>query len=114
MTRRRRAFTLIEVLVALIIMGVGAAGLAGALAGDLRLRDLAAANALAAGVARDRLELLAALPCSADASGTSESAWGSERWRASASPSSWSLTDTLRLRRTAAPVVIRARVACPG
>jgi len=109
----RRAFTIIELLVALVLMGVAAAGLAGALTGDRRLRDLAAAQAFAADRARERLELLAALPCSSEASGTSASVWGLERWRASSSQVAWSLTDSLLLRRSAAPLVIEARVACP-
>lgn len=116
MNRRcaRRAFTLIEVLVALILMGVASAGLVSALSGDRRLRDLAAAQLFAADRARERLESLAALPCVAAASGVSTSPWGSERWSAAASPSSWTLTDTLSLARTAAPLVIVARVACPA
>jgi prepilin-type N-terminal cleavage/methylation domain-containing protein len=109
----RRAFTIIELLVALVLMGVAAAGLAGALTGDRRLRDLAAAQAFAADRTRERLELLAALPCSSEASGTSSSVWGLERWRASSSQVAWSLTDSLLLRRSAAPLVIEARIACP-
>ena len=110
---RRRAFTLIEVLVALILMGVAAAGLVSALTGDRRLRDLAAAHLFAADRARERLESLAVLPCVAAASGASISAWGSERWTAAVSQSSWELADTLVLAHIAAPLVIRARVACP-
>jgi prepilin-type N-terminal cleavage/methylation domain-containing protein len=112
----RRAFTLIEILVALILMGVAAAGLVSALTGDRRLRDLAAAQLFAAERARERIESLAALPCSASAGGTSNSAWGSERWNATASKegqSSWQLADTLSLGRSTAPVILLARVACP-
>ena len=111
---QRRAFTLVELLVALVMMGIAAAGLAGALTGDRRLRDMAAAYSFAAGRVRDRLELLAALPCLADASGASASAWGSERWRASPSRFAWHLTDSLVLRRLVEPLVVEARVACPG
>jgi prepilin-type N-terminal cleavage/methylation domain-containing protein len=111
--RTRRAFTLVELLVALIMMGVATAGLVSTLTGDRRLRDLAAAHTFAADRARERLEQLAALPCSPGASGTSASAWGSEHWRASASQSAWRLTDSLLLVRTAVPLVIQARVACP-
>ncbi len=108
------AFTIIELLVALIIMGVAAAGLVGALTDDLRLRDLAGAHAFAAGLARERLELLAALPCSQDTSGTTASRWGSESWHAAPSRFSWSLTDSLHLNRSTLPLVIEARVLCPG
>jgi prepilin-type N-terminal cleavage/methylation domain-containing protein len=112
--RARRAFTLVEVLVALMLMGIASAGLASALTNDRRLRDLAAAQLFAADRARARLESLAALPCAASASGASASTWGSERWSAAGSPSSWTLTDTLVLARTAAPLVFVARVACPA
>jgi prepilin-type N-terminal cleavage/methylation domain-containing protein len=110
----RRAFTLIEVLVALVLMGAASAALAGTLTADRRLRDLSAVYAFAADRARERMELLAALPCSSDTAGTTASPWGSERWRASPSGGHWSLTDSLVLRRMAAPVVIEAHVACPG
>ena len=109
----RRAFTLIEVLVALMMLGVASAGLVAALTGDRKLRDASAAQLFAAARTRARIETLALLPCSADAAGTIGSAWGSERWHASASPSGWSLTDSLVLVRSALPLVIQARVACP-
>src|SRR5476651_692959 len=111
--RARRAFTIIEILVALILLGVAGAGLVSALTGDRRLRDLAAAQLFAADRARERLESLAALPCAAAASGTSASPWGSERWSAIATQNSWQLTDTLSLARVAAPLIVLARVACP-
>lgn len=109
----RRAFTIIEILVALILMGIAAAGLVSALTGDRRLRDLAAVQTFAADRARERLETLAALPCASATSGTYASALGSERWSATVSQSSWQLTDTLSLARVAAPLIISARVACP-
>ncbi len=109
----RRAFTLVEVLVALMMLGVGSAGLVAALTGDRKLRDASAAQLFAAGRTRARIEMLALLPCSADAAGTTGSAWGAERWHASVSQSGWSLTDSLVLVRSAVPLVIQARVACP-
>ncbi len=111
--RARRAFTLIEILVALIMMGVAAAGLVSALTGDHRLRDMAAVHTFAANRARERLELLAALPCAGDTSGTTVSALGAERWRASAAPPAWVLTDSIVPRPPAHVLVIEARVACP-
>jgi prepilin-type N-terminal cleavage/methylation domain-containing protein len=109
----RRAYTLIELLVALIMMGVGVAGLVGALTGDRRLRDMAAAHTFAADRARERVELLAALPCNGSASGTVVSDWGTEHWFASSSQSVWSLTDSLSLARSSVPLVIAARITCP-
>jgi prepilin-type N-terminal cleavage/methylation domain-containing protein len=116
MNRRgdRRAFTIVEVLVALVIMGVACAGLAGGLAGDRRLRDLAAGDLFAADRARERIELLAALPCAGESVGSSASAWGFERWRAVPATAAWRLTDSLFIRGSAAPIVFDLRVACPG
>jgi prepilin-type N-terminal cleavage/methylation domain-containing protein len=115
--RARRAFTLIEILVALMMMGVAAAGLVSALTGDHRLRDMAAVRTFAADRARERLELLAALPCAGDTSGTTISALGAERWRASVSRSvsrsAWLLTDSVVPRSPAHVLVFEARVACP-
>ncbi len=111
--RARRAFTLIEVLVALMMMGVAAAGLVSALTGDHRLREMAAIHMFAADRARERLELLAALPCAGDLSGTSAFALGAERWSASVSPPVWLLTDSVVPRPPARVFVLEARVACP-
>ncbi|MFI5233471.1 MAG: prepilin-type N-terminal cleavage/methylation domain-containing protein [Gemmatimonadales bacterium] len=114
----RRAFTLVEVLVALVLMGVAAAGMVTALSGDHRLREAAAVRTFAAGRARERLELLATLPCSGDSSGASPSRWGVEYWRAQASPTGWRLTDSIVPAASAgsgsAAVVIQARIACAG
>ena len=111
--RTRRAFTIVELLVALVIMGVACAGLGGALTGDRRLRDLAAGELFAAARARERIELLAALPCTAESAGSSASRWGSERWRAIPMQAAWHLTDSLLIRGSALPRVIEVRVVCP-
>jgi prepilin-type N-terminal cleavage/methylation domain-containing protein len=109
----RRAFTIVEFLVALILVGIAATMLTSALIGDRRLRDLAAANSFAADRARERLEWLAATPCAAEASGQTVSAAGAETWHASGDAFEWHLTDSLVLHRSAARVIIEARVACP-
>jgi prepilin-type N-terminal cleavage/methylation domain-containing protein len=112
-SRAPRAFTLVELVIALAIMGVAAAGLAGTLAGDRWLRDMTAANSFVADRTRERIELFAARQCSSDTSGTSVSAWGSERWHAWPSPPIWHLTDSVVLRRSAGPIVVEAHVTCP-
>jgi prepilin-type N-terminal cleavage/methylation domain-containing protein len=111
--RVRQAFTLVELLVALIMLGVAAGGLVRALTGDRRIRDLAASHLFAADRMRERQELLAELPCSAGASGTESSPWGTERWRASPARFSWLVTDSIELRGSAVPIVLEARVPCP-
>jgi prepilin-type N-terminal cleavage/methylation domain-containing protein len=112
MQKPRRAFSLVEVVVALAVLGVSMAALALALAGDLRLRGLAAADAGAASSAQSRLELLATRACPGDTAGALATPWGGETWRAVASRRSWRLTDSLALRRSTASLVIEARVAC--
>jgi prepilin-type N-terminal cleavage/methylation domain-containing protein len=109
----RQAFTLVELLVALLMIGLAAAGLVRALTGDRRLRELASSHTFAADRMRDRLEQLAALPCSSLASGTEPSVWGTERWRASPSRYSWLVTDSIAIRGSAVPIVFEARVPCP-
>ena len=113
-----RAFTLIEVLVALVILGVAAAGLVTALTGDHRMRETAAVHGFEAARVRERLERLATLPCSGDAAGATTSVWGVERWHAQASPLTWRLTDSIlprpSVRSPQSPLVIEARIACPG
>lgn len=110
----RLAFTLVEVLVALMLLGAAAGALVTALVGDHRLRERAAANTFAASVARARLEMLAASPCSGDVSGVTTSVRGTEHWWARASRPLWRLTDSILPPVPARPVVIEARVACPG
>jgi prepilin-type N-terminal cleavage/methylation domain-containing protein len=111
--RPRAAFSLVELLVAVTLLGVGAAGLALALAGDRRVRDLADSDARAAARARARIELLVARPCGIDTAGTSAGPWGAESWRAIAVRGAWHLTDSLVPRRSNVPLVFEARVACP-
>lgn len=112
--RPQRAFTLIEVLVALVLMGVAAAAMVTALGGDHQLRERAAESGFAAAAARARLEFLATLNCARDTSGVATSARGAERWHAVVSASLWRLTDSVVVRLPAPPIVIEARVACPG
>jgi type II secretory pathway pseudopilin PulG len=112
MLKPRRALSLVEVVVALAVLGVSMAALALALAGDHRLRSLAAANAGAARNARARLELLATRACPGDTAGAQTEPWGAEVWRAVVNGRTWRLTDSLMLRRSTAPLVIEARVAC--
>ncbi len=110
--RGRAAFSLVELLVALTLVGVSAAGLAVALAGDRRVRDLAAAHAASAARAREHLETLAARTCGADTAEVRSWTWGTEWWRATAAGGAWHLTDSLALRH-AGTLLIEARVACP-
>jgi prepilin-type N-terminal cleavage/methylation domain-containing protein len=76
----RRAFTLLEVLVALVILGVGVLGLSGNAALVSRLVGDGARLTLAATVATTRLEELRALPCASVSSGAAITHGVEERW----------------------------------
>jgi prepilin-type N-terminal cleavage/methylation domain-containing protein len=110
---RRPGFTLVELLVALVLLGVGAAALATALAGERRLREMADVEAGIAIVTRERLETLAVRRCTAGFAGRRVERWGEERWTASPGAGAWTLIDTLAPRGTRAPVFITTRVSCP-
>ena len=109
----RSAFTLVEVLIALALLGVGVTALATALLGDVRLRDLASGESGAAAQLRDRLERLATMPCVRDTAAADVSAWGTARWRASPHNGAWYLIDSVTPRRVHTAIVVEARVTCP-
>jgi type II secretory pathway pseudopilin PulG len=113
MIRSRRALTLVEVVVALSVVGVAGAALVAALVADLRLRNLASSHDAAAHRARDRLGQLAIRACVRDTSGSSLEAWGTEAWRATVEGRSWRLIDSASLRSSRAVLAIDARVGCP-
>ena len=112
MPKPRHALSLVEVVVALTVVGIAVAAVAIALAGDYRLRGLAAAEEGAATEARSRLEFLAVRPCVRDTAGMSVEPWGRNAWRAVVDGRTWRLTDTLVVRRRTSAIVIETRIAC--
>jgi prepilin-type N-terminal cleavage/methylation domain-containing protein len=114
MLAHRSAFSLVEVLTALALLGVAAAGLAAAAMADRRLRTLAAQRTSAASAIRDRLEALAARPCArGDTAGVRALASGTERWRALALPGAWRVVDSVSPSGSGPVISVEARVACP-
>jgi type II secretory pathway pseudopilin PulG len=113
MIQPRRALSLVEVVVALSLIGVAGAALVAALVGDLRLRALASSHDGAAHRAHERLELLAIRSCSRDTSGSSVEVWGAELWRAAVNGRSWRLIDSASLRASRSVLAIDARIGCP-
>ncbi len=114
--RTRSAFTLVEIIIALTLLAVGAAGLGTALMADRRLRDAAAVRAAMAAQSRSRLATLAATRCDNDLGGIARTTWGSERWSAGRSPGRWSVSDSLVPTRTLPGLqstVIETEVTCP-
>jgi prepilin-type N-terminal cleavage/methylation domain-containing protein len=100
----RAAFTLLEVLVALVVLATGILGLSASAALVSRLVGDASRLTLAATVATARLEQLRGLPCGSAAPGTAITRGIEERWAIapmSARPESAlevQLTMTYRLR----------------
>jgi prepilin-type N-terminal cleavage/methylation domain-containing protein len=91
----RPAFTLVEIIVALTLLAVGAAGLASALTADKKLRDAAQARTRMAAQLRIRLGAIAATRCTSDTSGVVHEWWGDERWRATGTGDRAHLLDSL-------------------
>ena len=76
----RRAFTFLEVLVALVILGVGVVGLSGNAALVSRLVGDGARLNLIAAIATARFEQLRALPCASVTPGNTITGGIEERW----------------------------------
>jgi prepilin-type N-terminal cleavage/methylation domain-containing protein len=99
----RRAFTLLEVLIALVILGVGVLGLAGNAALVSRLVGDGTRLSLVAAIATARFEQLRALPCASVTPGNATTHGIEERWTvaplgAGASALQIELAVTYRLR----------------
>lgn len=85
----RRGATLLEVVVAVLLLGVGALALAGSIVHALRAREISVATALAAVAAEAWVERWRAETGPVGAGGgTTELAWGARRGRLD-----WSLAD---------------------
>lgn len=110
----RSGFTLVELLVALVLLGVGAAALATAVAGERRLRELAEVEGGVALAARERLETLAVRRCDRRFDGRRVESWGEERWSAVPGDGFWTLVDTLAPRGARVSVLLSSRVTCPA
>jgi prepilin-type N-terminal cleavage/methylation domain-containing protein len=107
--RSRSGFTLLEVLIALVILGIGILGLAGSTALVSRLVGDGSRLTLASTIATSRLERLRSLGCNAPTAGSALTRGIEERWTVAplgAFPSRASeaqLSVTYRLRPFHAP-----------
>jgi prepilin-type N-terminal cleavage/methylation domain-containing protein len=91
---RRAAFSLVELVVSLVLLGVGLAAFARAAAAVARLEGDARRRYRMADVLRARIDSLAALPCTS-ASGTASADGIDETWRAESDGRQWTLTVRL-------------------
>jgi len=115
--RARRGFTLVELMVAIVIMAVGVLGLAGTASLVSRLTGGAAQQTLAATVASSRFERMRSLPCTSIAAGTDTTRGMQEAWGDSTvAPSVKWATDTVRYQgaggRISGPIVFESYVRC--
>lgn len=84
--RSRRGITLVEVLVAIVLLGANSMMLAGGIALASRDRRLARRRAEATSLAQRQIERLSAMPCTSIASGVAASARDTVRWAVSTAP----------------------------
>lgn len=80
----RRGFTLLEVLVALVLLSIGILGVAMSAASVSRMVGDGSRLTLAATIATARLEQLRAIPCASATSGTASTRGIEERWSVAA------------------------------
>jgi prepilin-type N-terminal cleavage/methylation domain-containing protein len=110
-------FTIVEVLVAIVIMAVGVLGLAGTATSVSRLIGGGAQQTIAANVAMSRFEQLRSVACASIASGTATTRGMTEHWHVQSSGTRlFTAIDTVTYKaaggRTPAPLVFTSFVKC--
>mgnify|MGYP001612196433 FL=1 len=112
--RARSAFSLVELLTALVLLAVGLAAFARAAASVARLENDARLRRALAEATQSRLDSLAAQPCGPALRGEAGHAGVDERWSATSDGRHWSLSDSIavRSRPTFARTYVVA-VPCP-
>lgn len=112
--RARSAFSLVELLTALVLLAVGLAAFARAAGGVARLENDARLRRALADATQSRLDSLAAEPCGLARRGRAFHAGVDERWSATSDGRRWSLSDSIEVRaRPAMARVYAATVPCP-
>lgn len=96
--KRRTAFSLVELLTALVLLAVGLAAFVRAAGAVARLENDARLRRALAVVMQARLDSLAARPCGPAHSGQAFHAGIDERWSAVSDGRRWLLRDTLVVR----------------
>ena len=120
MTKRRpnsRGFTVVEVLVAIVIMAIGVLGLAGTATNVSRLIGGGAEQTIAANIALSRFEQLRSTACASMAAGTATTRGMTEHWTvADSGVSLYYATDTVTYKaaggRRPSPLVFASFVTC--
>jgi len=115
--RNRTGFTVVEVLVAIVIMAIGVLGLAGTASSVSRLIGGGAQQTIAANIAMSRFEQLRSTTCASMAAGTATKRGMREHWTVTASGTSlYTATDTVTYTaaggRHPSPLVFTSYVKC--
>ena len=112
--RPRSAFSLVELLTALVLLAVGLAAFARAAGAVARLENDARLRRALADATQSRLDSLAAQPCGPARGGQEFHAGVDERWSATSDGRRWSLSDSIavRARPTFARIYV-VTVPCP-
>ena len=111
--RDRRGFTLVELIVAIMILVVGLLALAGTSALITRQMGTGARTAMAATVSQARLDMLSSLDCTTlAASGTSSARGVSESWIVTDGNDVKNVTDTVRIVGVTRPLVYKSVIPC--
>lgn len=111
--RAHRAFSLVELLTALVLLAVGLAAFVRAAGAIARLESDARLRRVVAQAVRARLDSLAGQPCGAARSGTAEREGVHERWTASPDDGRLQLADSVTVpARPALARVLAVRLAC--
>ncbi|HSC32079.1 MAG TPA: prepilin-type N-terminal cleavage/methylation domain-containing protein [Gemmatimonadaceae bacterium] len=115
--RNNRGFTIVEVLVAIVIMAIGVLGLAGTAASVSRLIGGGAQQTIAANVAISRFEQMRSTTCASVTSGTATTRGMTEHWHvksiaASVDSVTDSVTYTAAGGRKPSPLVFTSYVKC--
>jgi len=110
---RRPAFSLIELLTALVLLAVGLAAFARAAGAVARLENDARLRRALAAVTQARLDSLAAQPCGPARSGQARFAGVDETWQATSDGRRWTVSDSIAVRsRPTFARVYATSVAC--
>ena len=111
-SRERKGVSLIEVLIACVLLTVAVLGLVGAATGISKQTGNSRRQILAAGMAQARLDSLRSLPCSSLASGTSSKQGIAQTWTVSGSGNTRSIVLQLTVPRLTNAITYRALVPC--
>jgi Tfp pilus assembly protein PilV len=112
----RAAFTLIEIIIALVLLQIGMLAIAATMA--VAARDLGVANrrTRAQSIAENRVALLRPMSCAAPSSGSTELSGGlTEHWRVEGAARVRTITDSIVIvlpRGREASVVVRGYMLC--